>query len=275
MADMPPHLEPHPDVAGYVLGALTEEEAARFAQHLAGCAVCRDELDALDDLPDLLAAMVPDDPLPDDLEARTFEAIERAAADLDATPEDWPAPIAPSGGDEEDSPGGVAEVVSLGAARAGRSARSSRTSGRRRTPWLIAAAAAVVIIAIGVAIPKLQSHGAAPLATVALVAPDGGPAHGKAVVRAAATGLTINLAVADLKPSPPGTFYTCWLVGRGDTLAHQNRVSVGSFVVGAGGTADVNWATGDNLKRFPTVGVTLEPQNGDPLHQGPKVLEAA
>ena len=70
----------------------------------------------------------------------------------------------------------------------------------------------------------------------------------------------------------PAEFYTCWLVGNGDTLAHPNRVSVGSFVVPGLATVRVHWTTAADLRRFPHLGVTLEPNNGIPSHQGPKVL---
>ena len=69
-----------------------------------------------------------------------------------------------------------------------------------------------------------------PLAVVRLAAADGGPAHGTATIWSTPAGLTIDMQVDGLTPSPAGTFYTCWLVGAGDTLTHPNRVSVGSFV---------------------------------------------
>ncbi|HSS08738.1 MAG TPA: anti-sigma factor, partial [Acidimicrobiales bacterium] len=99
-----------------------------------------------------------------------------------------------------------------------------------------------------------------------------GPAHGVATVRSTANGLTIDMTVDQLAPSGPNDFYTCWLVGDGDTLAHPNRVSVGSFVVGNSGSVHVHWTTAAELHRFPHLGVTREPKNGNPSHQGPKVL---
>ena len=85
----------------------------------------------------------------------------------------------------------------------------------------------------------------------------------------------IELSVRDLPAPPAGHFYTCWLVADDDTAQHQNRVSVGSFVTSANGTATVRWETAADLARHPHLGVTLEPDNGNPLHQGPKVLTAA
>ncbi len=69
--------------------------------------------------------------------------------------------------------------------------------------------------------------------------------------------------------------YTCWLVADDDTLQRQDRVSVGSFETSPDGTATVRWETAADPARYPHLGVTLEPDNGSPLHQGPKVLTAA
>ncbi|HEX3795853.1 MAG TPA: anti-sigma factor [Acidimicrobiales bacterium] len=243
MAD--PHAEPHPDVAGFLLGALDEAEAAEFERHLADCPACQDEMQDLSSLPGLLSDMAPFEELPPDLEARTFEAIAQAAV--------------------ADEPV-IAPVVSLSQARERR-----RWSSRQMI--LTAAAATVVgVVGLGAGLGIAHRQPAAQ-AVEHLVAPDGGQGRGTATIRATLTGLTINLNVHGLAPSRPGTVYTCWLVGSGDTLSHQNRVSVGSFVVGANGSANVVWNTGASLHRFPTLGVTLEPDNGDPLHQGPKVLE--
>ena len=278
MTDMSPHAEPHPDVAGYLLGTLTDREAAAFADHLTGCAACRAELEELRWLAGVLDELPPAEPLPPGLEERTFAAIERDATMTapptaggtdrpDGRPDvDDPPSRAGGGGGGGGDAGGGGVVIPL-----------RRTSPNRRwsrPTWLISAAAAVIVVLLGVGVvSRLRSGSSAPLAVVHLVGPGGNAARGTATVHATLTGLIIDLSVTHLAPSPPGTFYTCWLVGPGDTLSHQNRVSVGSFVVGASGAATVHWATGADLRRFPTLGVTLEPANGNPLHQGAKVLQ--
>ena len=77
---MPDHLAPHPDLAGYVLGALDPGETAAFEQHLAGCDACRAEVEQLRGLPDLLDQAAPPVEVPPGLRERTFAAVERAAA---------------------------------------------------------------------------------------------------------------------------------------------------------------------------------------------------
>jgi hypothetical protein len=109
------------------------------------------------------------------------------------------------------------------------------------------------------------------LTTIRLISADGGPAHGSATVRTTPAGLTIDMTVDGLAPTPKGRIYTCWLVANDDTLAHPDRVSVGSFLV-RGRTVHVHWTSAADLDRFPHLGVTVEPDNGNPSHQGPKAL---
>jgi anti-sigma-K factor RskA len=263
MADFGPHSEPHPDVAGYLLGTLEPEEARRFAEHLDSCDACREEVEQLAGLPTLLSDLPPPVAVPAGLEERTFAAIEAAATagrppDLSASNR-TPAPEQP---DAPGAPGGT--VIPM---------KRPPKKGWRHPPLLALAAAAVLVIGLAVGIVAAQGGSSnAPAATIRLVAVGGGPAHGTATVRATSGGLTIDMTVQDLAPSRPGTFYTCWLVGPGDTLAHQNRVSVGSFVVRGTAPVEVHWTTAANVRQFPQLGVTLEPDNGNPRHQGPKVL---
>jgi hypothetical protein len=118
------------------------------------------------------------------------------------------------------------------------------------------------------------SSGARPETTLALAAPPGSGGHGtgSAQLFRALGGIRVVLAVQRLKPSAPGTFYECFFVGPHDTLAHQDRVAVGSFVVGSSGSARVTMTTAADLHQFPVMGITLEPDDGNPLRTGPKVL---
>jgi anti-sigma-K factor RskA len=259
MADLLPHSEPHPDVAGYLLGTLADEEAEAFLGHLEGCPACRRELEELAGLPALLGDVADTWSLPVGLEEQTFIAVEaaavedpRGAADESETPPEGAATLAP------------ATITALGARRPGRPGR-----------LLIAMAAAAAAVVVGVAtLNAVRKSTPAPLATIRLISASGGPAHGVAVVRATPAGVTIDMTVDGLPPTPPGQMYTCWLVASDDTLAHPDRVSVGSFLV-RGTSVHVHWTTAADLARFPHLGVTVEPDNGNPSHQGPKVLTTA
>jgi anti-sigma-K factor RskA len=76
----PTHQRPHPDLAGWVLGALDADEAEAFERHLEGCDDCKAEVDELERLPALLSIAAPPVELPGDLEERTIAAVRRAAA---------------------------------------------------------------------------------------------------------------------------------------------------------------------------------------------------
>jgi anti-sigma-K factor RskA len=239
---------PHVDVAGYLLGTLDAAEREAFAAHLATCARCRRELEELRGLPDLLAQAPEPVDVPAGMEARVIAAVAREPA-RGGTPRH--------------------RVLRPGPAP------------RPRLALVAAAAAAAILVAFAGGIglgrglvpggsPTQQSP--SPLANIHLVSATGSGASGDAVVRSAPGGKSIELTVRGLPPPPPGFFYTCWLVAGDDTLQHQNRISVGSFVTGATGSVTVRWETAADLARYPHLGVTLEPDNGNPLHQGPRVL---
>ncbi len=66
------------EVAAFALGSLEPGEAARFARHLESCAVCRDELIALQGVVTGLAMSVPRRPAPVNLRADVMRAVAAA-----------------------------------------------------------------------------------------------------------------------------------------------------------------------------------------------------
>lgn len=77
---MPDHAVPHPDVAGYVLGALEPDESRDFADHLRTCPECRREVAELSSLRTMLDQAMRPPTLPDGLAERTLAAVAREAA---------------------------------------------------------------------------------------------------------------------------------------------------------------------------------------------------
>lgn len=230
MPELAPH--PHPDLGGYVLGALEPAERADFEEHLAGCERCQAEVAELRGLPELLEQAAPPVEVPPSLRERTFAAVERAAA--------------------------------------------QQRRRRRLRLALTAAAACLVLVVAFVGGYTLSRVG--PFAdrsrviAFALAAPDGGPARATAKVRQVGDGLAITMEVSGLAPNPPGSVYECWYVGPGDSLERPNRVSAGTFTVGADGRASLRMHSAADLQRYPAMGVTLERDRGNPARRGDKVL---
>jgi anti-sigma-K factor RskA len=226
---MPDHVapHPHPDLAGYVLGALDPGEMAAFEQHLAGCDTCRAEVDELQGLPELMERAAPPVEVPPDLRERTFAAVERAAA-----------------------------------------------GNQRRGPLLrlAAVAAALVVALVGGVVVSQSGGGGGEVIELVLAAQQGQTGRATAELRRSGDGVAIDMEVSGLAPNPPGSVYECWFVGQGDTLEQPNRVSAGTFTIGASGRASLRMHSAADLRRFPVMGVTLETDGGKPERTGNKIL---
>jgi anti-sigma-K factor RskA len=67
------------DVAAYALGALDPEDTAAFERHLESCAICRDELDAFEQVVDRLPMSAPVHPAPAGLRRRVMRAVAESS----------------------------------------------------------------------------------------------------------------------------------------------------------------------------------------------------
>lgn len=68
------------DAAAYVLGALEPAEVSAFLEHLEGCAVCRDEVDALYGVVHALPMAAPQYPAPRRLRRRIMRSVQQERA---------------------------------------------------------------------------------------------------------------------------------------------------------------------------------------------------
>jgi hypothetical protein len=84
------------DVAAYVLGALEREEAEAFRGHLGTCAICRDEVSALERVADVLPMAATQYEVPRELRRRVLTAV-RAEPRGDAEPARAPRVLGPAG----------------------------------------------------------------------------------------------------------------------------------------------------------------------------------
>ena len=164
-----------------------------------------------------------------------------------------------------------------------RVATRTPTAGRMRRPVVlrpaVAALCSLVLVGAGVAGGLVVggggaggSHGGsgpvaggvrAALAPVGTLDP---AAHGSAqLVRAG--GGELELRIAGLAATDTRDFYEAWLMSSGSRL-----VALGSFRVGADGTARVRVPLGVDPRAFRYLDVSLEPADGNPGHSGASVL---
>ena len=77
----------------------------------------------------------------------------------------------------------------------------------------------------------------------------------------------VEVRVDGLKATPAGQFYELWLLGKDKRL-----VGLGSFRVGADGTAKLRLPLPVDPKAFSYFDLSLEPADGNPGHSGVSVL---
>ncbi len=191
------------DCAAYVLWALTEQELAAHAAHLAECSICRVEVAQLQPAADLLAVGVPPVKADRSLRARVLGAA-RAEAELR---------------------GGVAPAVdaptsALAGARSPTSARTRTRppAGARSTlrrpfagrllPRL--AGALALSVGVGVAIGALAFSSSASVRSEVIHAVVIAPGH-HATAELRKVGSRLELVVVGMPAPPPGRIYEVWL----------------------------------------------------------------
>jgi anti-sigma-K factor RskA len=154
-----------------------------------------------------------------------------------------------------------------------------------RAPWrnglvlrpAVALAACVALLAAGAGAGLLagrETEGTVPTVSpppqaarsVTLAALPARPdAHGVAAVSPSA----VSVRVGGLAPTRGAGFCEVWLLNAPDDL-----VSLGTFRVGADGTARVRLPVAVDPGRFRFLDVSVEPADGDPAHSGRSVLRA-
>jgi len=186
------------DTAAYALGALSEQEASSFEEHLRTCARCREELAALQPVVDALPSAVPQRTAPAELRGRVLATV-RSEAELR----------------------GGRERPELGA-----------PPGRARSwrPWRLAWAG-LAVAAVSAAI-ALAIAGNEPTHTRVISAHAGIPGT-RAVLRV--TGNRGQLRIAGMPQAPRGHVYELWIERDGAaqptdalfTVSSTGRASVG------------------------------------------------
>ncbi len=190
------------EAAPYVLGALTEDEHAAFLVHLESCAICRDEVAALQGIASVLPAAVPQLSAPEDLKRRVMGTVHSEAA----------------------------------LRRAGARAEPPRRERRRRSSWgWRGALAPLGGLAVAVLAVVLLTSGGSPGRSRVIRAQVTVP---RASVLVNISGGHAELDVARMPQSPPNHVYEVWLKRNGaaqPTDALFTVSSAGNATVGVPG----------------------------------------
>jgi anti-sigma-K factor RskA len=228
------------NAAPYVLGALTEQEHEAFARHIESCAVCREEVAALQLVADALPAAAPQLSAPPELKRRVMSSVRADARRRESQ-----------------------ELRRRRASEPGRASRPAAPAWLRWRPNLAAAALAAAVIV---------------LAIVALSS--GGTGAGTRVIRAqvivahASASLSVSdghaqLNVSDMPQSAPGHVYEVWLKRSPSGRALPTDAL---FTVAANGAASVGVPGGvDGVRE---VMVTSEPLGGSSVPTLPALIVA-
>lgn len=221
----------------WVLGALLEQEAARFSDHLKSCTACQEEVATLQRAADDLVEAAGPAPVPPELKGRIMEIVR-----------------------------GEAELLRAASAPATPETDAMST---RRTPLAVAAAVLAALafaaggFALGAGSGDDRSGSTVQVAPVERLLVSGSGA--RATVRRTREGALLMLD--DLGPPQPGRVYQAWLRVPGRPLASTNRL----FSVSDGGQAIVALPS---LAGIEEIVVTAERPTGADSPTLPPVLAA-
>jgi anti-sigma factor RsiW len=222
------------DLAAYALGALEPAEAEAFETHLAGCAICRDEFEALRGVVQALPMASPQYPAPRRLRRRIMRTVA-----------------------EEPSPAHHTAPTSR--------LRRAPRRGRAWSPGLalggaVAAACVAVVLAI-----TLTGHGSGRNARLIRAQVTGG-AHGSAELRV--SGTRGELVVHHLTAPSRDHVYEVWLKSPRSAPVPASVL----FSVSSAGNADVGLPR--SLRGMSVMMVTSEPDGGTLHPTTPPVIVA-
>ncbi|HEY5198396.1 MAG TPA: anti-sigma factor [Solirubrobacteraceae bacterium] len=217
------------DAAAYVLGALEPYELEPFRDHLTSCAICRDEVAALQVVADMLPSAVPPAEAPRGLRKRVLTTVYDDAQLFAST--------------------------SASRQRANAGLWSKPRRGRRLQP--LTALAATAFLAVGILLGAIGLDGIGSSGPSTRVIQATVPTSSTSLTSAAlrVRGTHAELVVAGMAPPPSGEIYEVW-VQRGGQTDRTNAL----FVPATNGAADVD--VPGSLSGVSAVMVTAEPSGG-------------
>jgi hypothetical protein len=268
---VPEHSE-HVSADDLALRALGEELTEVPEAHLSRCSHCQSELDQLRAVVTTARAVEPAD-YPSEPPAAVWDGIvaelglDRSAA-VDES--ERPSGVVAAGGPADaDAVDGSADAEGAGVVPL----PAPRREGRERRPaaWLLATAAAVVGLVVGVGATLLATTGdddelPVVASTELVVLADDSPG-GDAEIRGSGSTRVLELDVPGLEPDADG-FYEVWLL---DEDA-KRLVSIGLLDPSQGTSATFPIPEDLDVAEFPVVDVSVEPADGDPAHSGDSIV---
>lgn len=238
------------EAAGYVLGALTLTERARFEQALAASPALDREVAELSAAAAALRRGAAPIELPPGLRERTLAAVAQEAGGL----------ARPSPPEREPT---------------ARSRTAPTRSGwfRPLRPAPRFALVMSVAAALSVSAYLLAPSITGPRPEFELLAQLEGLGGKQATARVVKTGIgrEISFSSPNLPILPTGQYYEIWFVGPGDTPSTPNRVSAGTFHPDAEGNSEVEFSGAVDPAKLPVIEVTREVGPRD-LKPGPTVV---
>ena len=221
-------------IPAYVLGSLEEEEVRQVTEHLAGCFICRQELDAYQTVADQMLLILPDVAPPAGLKTRLMERIQPQENKR------WPV------------------------------ARGWRLSSGISPVGVLSGLLLILIVAFTAllwrdSVDRLVLSG--PLGMRAIVLQNSTTASlASGFVVMGADGRNGVLVVDKLPPLPETQEYQVWLE------RDSTETSGGSFSVDESGYRGMRLIAPDSLLDYSSVQVTVEPAGGSAQPTGRQVL---
>jgi anti-sigma-K factor RskA len=228
-------------LSAVAIGALDSAEAAGVAQHLLECRDCRQELDRLSDVVDLVGFAAPLVEPPSSLRDSVLSSLDATEPVSRIARWRWVASVA------------AALIIVLLAGNIVLQMRGSNAAAPVVTPTPATTRAAVPLVWYDLTSANSQA----------------GAARG--VLCAQETGTVAWLMVQDLPALPANKTYQAWL-SNGD-----QRMNAGTFTVDEEGRGFliIRLTSSDTLSHFATLGVTEEPKGGSPAPTGDRFLVAS
>lgn len=245
------------EIGAYLVGGLDPDEAGAVRRHLEGCATCRDELNALDGINELMEAAALTEPPPPGLQDRVMAAIEGEAV-------------------EARGRRGLAAIDSA------TSVGGSQGVERRRVSLSSLAMAAVFFFVLGVGLTLVLNPGDEPMPP-ATDNTNGGVASAsptptslpplKLLSSESALPTSAANTGGELTPVASGDSWQCemtvWGLEKGqlyEVWVHGERgwISAGTFRVRSVEHHDFRVSTGASVKTTSKIMVTIEADDGQP-----------